>query len=245
MRAILRHEWQTVAMWLAAAFYHSCGVRPGGQTPVSSEGRWPGVLEEPSPCARALGRRRCRSLTIASKRRPSPSSSSKRSWCARERRRRRRWKRGRRRKRTTSGAYLKTSHPSSSLGASSGGCSKLIEDGKQEREKERKKAGRRKRKRRRKRTRRMCAYRSRWLTRRPGGSGSLFSCSSSSFRLLVGAFASSGKFGGWILLGDDFRVCFRIFSLVDAVHASLFGGFMVRSLRILRSTGSHFGVCVA
>ena len=60
--------------------------------------------------------------------------------------------------------------------------------------------------------------------------------------------------GVGVLLRDDFRVCFRILLglAVDVVHASVYGGLgyfthfpRVRSPRILSSTGSHFGVCVA
>ena len=52
----LRHERMTVAMELAAALHHSCGVRPDatynaprGQKTASSAGARPGVFEDPVP----------------------------------------------------------------------------------------------------------------------------------------------------------------------------------------------------
>ena len=79
----------------------------------------------------------------------------------------------------------------------------------------------------------------------------------SSFRLWQSWSVSARRLrslGAVVLLRDDFRVCFRILLglAVDAVHASVYGGLgyftqflRVRSPRILSSTGSHFGVCVA
>ena len=46
LRAMLRHERQTVAMELAAAHHHS---RDGAPKTASSGGRRPGVLKEPEP----------------------------------------------------------------------------------------------------------------------------------------------------------------------------------------------------
>ena len=53
LRSMLRREWQTVAMELAAALHHSCGVRPDVSREVlreqktASSGRRLGVLKEP------------------------------------------------------------------------------------------------------------------------------------------------------------------------------------------------------
>ena len=56
LRSWWRHERMTVAAELAVALHHSRGVGPAvphealrGQTPASSVGRRPGVLEEPVP----------------------------------------------------------------------------------------------------------------------------------------------------------------------------------------------------
>ena len=55
LRSMLRHERQTVAMELAAALHHSCGVRPDvsrevlREQKIASSGRRPGVLKEPEP----------------------------------------------------------------------------------------------------------------------------------------------------------------------------------------------------
>ena len=54
--SMLRHERMTVAVELAAALHHSCGLRPDatcnaprGQKTASSAGARPGVLEDPEP----------------------------------------------------------------------------------------------------------------------------------------------------------------------------------------------------
>ena len=106
LRAMLRHERQTVAMELAAAIHHSrdggrvtnCGLRA---PKTASSGRRPGVLTEPDPQGQERPRTFPRHSQVASEPQPlllsasvrcttahwSPFSSSARCWSEGRRRR--------------------------------------------------------------------------------------------------------------------------------------------------------------